>query len=194
MNNYDVTIETLQTSKGFFDTYNTVKHDHFIALFGEGVTADDIIALDNLLIDTQGDRFLLKRYADMFNKSGATVTQNRLVENCDRLFFESWQAVKESIIKALASDVSKPLEYSRHLETSRDNDNINKVYSFDSATPANDNASETDETVTTDETIKKDNGKTASENARKLIDFTRNNDFLVIILSDIAQNIALSIY
>lgn len=194
MNNYDVTIETLQTSKGFFDTYNTVKHDHFIALFGEGVTADDIIALDNLLIDTQGDRFLLKRYADMFNKSGAIATQNRLVENCDRLFFESWQAVKESIIKALASDVSKPLEYSRHLETSRDNDNINKVYSFDSATPANDNASETDETLTTDETIKKDNGKTASENARKLIDFTRNNDFLVIILSDIAQNIALSIY
>lgn len=194
MNDYDVTIETLQISKGFFETYNTEKHDHFIALFGEGVTADDINALDNLLIDTQGDRFLLKRYADLFNKSGATVTQNRLVENCDRLFFESWQAVKESIIKALASDVSKPLEYSRHLETSRDNDNINKVYSFDSATPANDNASETDETVTTDETIKKDNGKTASENARKLIDFTRNNDFLVIILSDIAQNIALSIY
>lgn len=194
MNDYDVTIETLQTSKGFFDTYNTVKHDHFVALFGEGVTADDIIALDNLLIDTQGERYLLKRYADMFNKSGATVTQNRLVENCDRLFFESWQAVKESITKALTSDVSKPLEYSRHLETTRDNDNINKVYSFDSATPANDNASETDETISTDETIEKDNGKTASENARKLIDFTRNNDFLTIILSDIAKNIALSIY
>ena len=77
----DVTIETLQTAKGFFDTYNTIKHDNFISLFGEEVTADDISALDNLLIDTQGDRFLLKRYADMFNKSGATVTQNRLVEN-----------------------------------------------------------------------------------------------------------------
>ena len=191
---YDVTIETLQTTKGFFDTYNTIKHDHFIALFGEEVTADDISALDNLLIDTQGDRFLLKRYADMFIKLGANVTQNRLVENCDRLFFDSWKSVKDSIIKALTFDISKPLEYSRHVETIRDNDNLNKVYSFDSATAANDNASETDETVTTDETIKKDNGKTASENARKLIDFTRNNDFLDIILSDIAQNIALSIF
>lgn len=194
MNDYDVTIETLQISKGFFDTYNTIKHEHFVTLFGEEVAPDDIIALDNLLIDTQGDRYLLKRYADMFNKSGATVTQNRLVENCDRLFFDSWKATKDSIIKALTTDVSKPLEYSRHVETTRDNDNLNKVYSFDSATPANDNASETDETVTTNETIEKDNGKTASENARKLIDFTRNNDFLVIILSDIAQNIALSIY
>ena len=191
---YYVTIETLQTTKGFFDTYNTIKHDHFIALFGEEVTADDISALDNLLIDTQGDRFLLKRYADMFINSSATATQNRLVENCDRLFFESWKAVKDSIVKALTSDVSKPLEYSRHVETTRDNDNLNKVYSFDSETPANDNASETDETVTTDETIKKDNGKTASDNAKKLIDFTRHNDFLDIILSDIAQNIALSIF
>lgn len=191
---YDVTIEILQTSKGFFDTYNTIKHDHFIALFGEEVTADDVSALDNLLIDTQGERFLLKRYADMFIKSGSIATQNRLVENCDCLFFDSWKATKDSIIKALKSDVSKPLEYSRHVETKRDNDNLNKVYSFDSATPANDNASETDETVITDETTKKDNGKTASENAKKLIDFTRNNDFLDIILSDIAQNIALSIF
>lgn len=191
---YDVTIETLQITKGFFDTYNTVKHDHFIALFGDGLTADDISALDNLLIDTQGDRFLLKRYADMFIKLGADVTQNRLVENCDRLFFDNWKAVKDSIIKALTSDVSKPLENSRHVETTRNNDNLNKVYSFDSATPANDNASETDETITTNESIQKDNGKTASENARKLIDFTRNNDFLAIILSDIAQNIALSIF
>lgn len=191
---YDVTIEILQTSKGFFDTYNTIKHDHFIAIFGEEVTTNDVNALDNLLIDTQGDRFLLKRYADMFIKSGANATQNRIVENCDRLFFDSWKATKESIIKALTSDVAKPLEYNRHVETKRDNDNLNKVYSFDSATPANDNASETDETVITDETTKKDNGKTASENAKKLIDFTRNNDFLDIILSDIAQNIALSIF
>ena len=191
---YDVTIETLQTSKGFFDTYNTIKHDHFIALFGVEVTDDDINALDNLLIDTQGDRFLLKRYADMFIKSSAIDTQNRIVENCDRLFFDSWKAAKDSISKALTTDVSKPLEYNRHVETKRNNDNLNKVYSFDSATPANDNASETDETVTTDETIEKDNGKTASENAKKLIDFTRNNDFLDIILSDIAQNIALSIF
>ena len=191
---YDVTIETLQTIKGFFDTYNTIKHDHFISLFGVEVTDDDINALDNLLIDTQGDRFLLKRYADMFIKSSAIDTQNRIVENCDRLFFDSWKAAKDSISKALTTDVSKPLEYNRHVETKRNNDNLNKVYSFDSATPANDNASETDETVTTDETIEKDNGKTASENAKKLIDFTRNNDFLDIILSDIAQNIALSIF
>ena len=190
----DVTIETLQTSKGFFETYNTIKHDHFITLFGEEVTADDIIALDNLLIDTQGDRILLKRYADIFIKSGADVAQNRLVENCDRLFFDSWKAIKDSIIKALTFDVSKPLEYSRHVETTRDNENLNKVYSFDSSTPANDNASETDETVTTSETIEKDNGKTASENAKKLIDFTRHNDFLDMILSDIAENIALSIF
>lgn len=191
---YDVTIETLQTTKGFFETYNIIKHDHFIALFGEGVTAEDISALDNLLIDTQGDRFLLKRYADMFIKLGANATQNRLVENCDRLFFDSWKAIKDSIIKALTFDISKPLKYSRHVETTRDNDNLNKVYSFDSATPANDNASETDETIKTNETIEKDNGKTASENAKKLIDFTKNNDFLDMILSDIAQNIALSIF
>lgn len=191
---YDVTIETLQTSKGFFDTYNTIKHDHFIALFGEVVTIDDVNAIDNLLIDTQGDRFLLKRYADMFIKSGAIATQNRIVENCDRLFFDIWKATKDCISKALTSDVSKPLGYSRRVETKRDNDNLNKVYSYDSATPANDNASEIDETITTNETIEKDNGKTASENAKKLIDFTRNNDFLDIILSDIAQNIALSIF
>ena len=191
---YDVTIEILQTSKGFFDTYNTIKHEHFIALFGEVVTTDDVNALDNLLIDTQGDRFLLKRYADMFIKSGAIATQNRIVKNCDRLFYDSWKAIKDSISKALTSDVSKPLGYSRHVETKRDNDNLNKVYSFDSATPANDNASEIDENITTDERIEKDNGKTASENAKKLIDFTRNNDFLDIILSDIAQNIALSIF
>ena len=49
---YEVTIETLQTTKGFFDTYNTIKHDHFISLFDEEVTTDDINALDNLLIDT----------------------------------------------------------------------------------------------------------------------------------------------
>lgn len=191
---YDVTIETLQATKGFFDTYNTIKHDHFISLFDGEVTTDDINALDNLLIDTQGDRFLLKRYEDMFIKSGAIATQNRIVENCDRLFFDSWKTTKDCIIKAMASDISKPLEYSRQVETKRDNDNLNKVYSFDSATPANDNASEINETVTTNETIGKDNGKTASENAKKLIDFTRNNDFLDIILSDIAQNIALSIF
>lgn len=191
---YDVTIENLQTIKGFFDTYNNIKHDHFIVLFSEKVTPDDINALDNLLIDTQGDRFLLKRYADMFIKLGAIDTQNRIVENCDRLFFDSWKTAKDSISKALTTDVYKPLGYSRHIETKRDNDNLNKVYSFDSATPANDNASEINETVTTIETIEKDNGKTASENAKKLIDFTRNNDFLDIILSDIAQNIALSIF
>ena len=191
---YDVTIETLQTTKGFFETYNTEKHDHFIALFGEEVTADDISALDNLLTDTQGNRYLLKRYADMFIKSGATATQNRLVENCDRLFFDSWQSVKDSIIKTLAVDVAKPDVTTRNVETSRDNNNVNKVYSFDSATPANYNASETDETLTTAETIEKSHGKFASDNAKKLIDFTRNNDFLAIILSDIAQNIALSIF
>lgn len=191
---YDVTIETLQTSKGFFETYNTEKHDHFIALFGEEVTADDISALDNLLTDTQGERFLLKRYADMYIKLGADITQNRLVENCDRLFFDSWKAVKDSIVKTLTVDVVKPDVTTRNVETSRDNDNVNKVYSFDSATPANDNASETDETITTTETIEKSNGKFASENAKKLIDFTKNNDFLDIILSDIAQNIALSIF
>lgn len=191
---YDVTIETLQTTRGFFDTYNAKKHDHFIALFGVEVTADDISALDNLLIDTQGDRFLLKRYADMFIKSGPIATQNRLVENCDRLFFDSWQAVKNSIIKTLAVDVVKPDVSTRNVGTSRNNDNVNKVYSFDSATPANDNSSETDETITTVETIEKSNDKFASDNAKKLIDFTRNNDFLAIILSDIAQNIALSIF
>ena len=191
---HDVTIETLQNDKGFFETYATEKHDNFLALFGEDVTADDITALDNLLIDTQGDRLLLNRWEKMYKTDGATLTQKRLVENCDRLFFDGWQAIKTSIATALAGNVAKPLGVTRHVETSRDNDNVNKVYSFDSATPANDNASETDESIETTETVSRDNGKLASENAKKLIDFTRNNDFLAIIISDIATFIGLSVF
>ena len=189
----NITIETLQTDCGFFQTYATNKEQHFQSLFGE-LTTSEIEALDNLLTDVQGNRELLTRYARMYSLTGAQTLQNRLVETIDLLMYENWLSVKATIEKALQTDVDTPLKETREIETTRQGGNTHNVFTVDATTPVKDGQTVSNEGVNTSETVYKSNGKLAVENARKVIDFFKMSDYLAIVLHDIAENISYSVY
>lgn len=184
MNN--ATIGKVNDISGFFAKYNELNQTHFQNLFGDNLTASDIETLDYCLSDLYGARFLQSRFNDVFNNQSASECMTRIVAISDRMFFENWLDTKRAIEKALTTDLEKPLASSR----SGENATENKVNAFDSET-----ASDSDESSHTySETKAYSNGKTATQNAENQIDFSRNNDFLEIIINDVLSVACTSVY
>ena len=180
------TIGKVNDISGFFAKYNELNQTHFQSLFGEDLTASDIETLDFCLSDLYGARFLQSRFNDVFNNQSASECMTRIVAISDRMFYENWLDTKRAIEKALTTDLEKPLGSSRNGENSTEN----KLNAFDSET-----ASDTDEsTHSFSETKTYSNGKTATQNAESQIDFSRNNDFLEIIINDVLSVACTSVY
>ena len=180
------TIGEVNNISGFFAKYNEIKQTHFQNLFGDNLTADDIETIDYCLSDLYGERFLQTRFNDIFNNQSASACMSRIVSIADRMFYENWLDTKRAIEKALTTDLEKPLASSR----SGENATENKVNAFDSET-----ASDSDESSHSySETTTYSNGKTATQNAEKQIDFSRNNDFLEIIINNILSVACTSIF
>ena len=183
MNN--ITIGKVNDIKGFFKTYQELRAENFNSLFGE-VTESDVMTLDYCLSDLYGSRCLQSRFTDIFNNQSANECMNRIVIIADKLYFENWLNTKQTIEKALLTDLDKPLTS----EKTGENTTENKVNAFDSETASDSDNSKHNYT----ETTQYSNGKTATQNAKTQIDFTRNNDFLEIIITDILSMCCLSIY
>ena len=198
-------LSTVTESQGFFTTYKIVNNTHFVDLFGN-LTENETTDLDNLLSDVYGDSLVLEKFSDIYNQSGALPCVTRLVKTCDLLFYTQWKKIKETIESGLLDDIEKPLKEQKTItengtnNTQNANTTTNKVFAFDSSTPSDNGKTEysgsTDNTtdIQRTETTDKSNGLLKSENAQKVIDFARYNDFLVMVLADIRNTVCLSIY
>ena len=184
MNN--ATIGKVNDINGFFTKYNELNQAHFKNLFGDNLTASDIETLDFCLSDLYGARFLQSRFNDILNNQSASECMLRIVVISDRMFYENWLDTKRAIEKALTTDLEKPLVSSRNGENATEN----KVNAFDSETAVD--SDESSHTYT--ETKTYSNGKTATQNAENQIDFSRNNDFLEIIINDVLSVACTSVY
>ena len=200
-----INLYTVTENQGFFTTYKTLKATHFNNLFGE-LSEDETTDLDNLLSDVFGESWILEKFANIYNTSGALFCVIRLVKNCDMIFYNQWLKIKETIVSGLLDDIEKPLTETTSISqngtnnTENLNNTTNKVYAFDSTEP-NDNgktefsgSSDNNTTINRTETIEKNNGLLKSENAQKVIDFAKYNDFLLMVLTDIKNTVCLSIY
>lgn len=198
-------LSTITESQGFFTTYKILNITHFTDLFGN-LTEDETTDLDNLLVDVYGDSLVLEKFSDIYNQSGALPCVTRLVKTCDMMFYEQWKKIKETIAKGLLDDIETPLTETHTSSqtgtnnTANANTTTNKVYAFDSNTPSDNGKTEysgsTDNTsnIQRTETTEKSNGLLKAENAQKVIDFARYNDFLVMVLTDIRNTVCLSVY
>ena len=198
-------LSTITESQGFFTTYKIVNITHFNSLFGE-LSESETTDLDNLLVDVYGDSLVLEKFSDIYDKSGALPCVTRLVKTCDMMFYEQWKKIKETIANGLLDDIENPLTETHTSSqtgtnnTQNANTTTNKIFAFDSTTPSDngktENSSSTDNSTKIDrnETIMKSNGLLKAENAQKVIDFARYNDFLVMVLTDIKNTVCLSIY
>lgn len=198
-------LSTVTESQGFFTTYKILNITHFNNLFGE-LSESETTDLDNLLVDVYGDSLVLEKFSDIYNKSGALPCVSRLVKTCDIMFYEQWKKIKETIESGLLDDIEKPLKENKTItengtnNTENANSTTNQVYAFDSSTPSDNgktqSSSSSDNTsnIQRTETTEKSNGLLKSENAQKVIDFAKYNDFLVMLLSDIKNTVCLSIY
>lgn len=198
-------LSTITESQGFFTTYKILNITHFNNLFGE-LSESETTDLDNLLVDVYGDSLVLEKFSDIYDKSGALPCVTRLVKTCDMMFYEQWKKIKETIANGLLDDIENPLTETHTSSqtgtnnTQNANTTTNQVYAFDSTTPSDngktENSSSTDNSTKIDrnETIIKSNGLLKAENAQKVIDFARYNDFLLMLLTDIKNTVCLSVY
>ena len=198
-------LSTVTESQGFFTTYKILNITHFNNLFGE-LSESETNDLDNLLVDVYGDSLVLEKFSDIYDKSGALPCVTRLVKTCDMMFYEQWKKIKETIENGLLDDIENPLTET-HISsqtgtnnTQNANTTTNKVYAFDSNTPSDNGKTEfsgnSDNSTKIDrnETIMKSNGLLKAENAQKVIDFAKYNDFLLMVLTDIKNTVCLSVY
>ena len=200
-----ISLATATENNGFFSVYKTVNNSHFVELFGN-MTEEETTDLDNLLVDVFGNSYILEKFSDIYNKSGALSCVTRLVKTCDMIFYDQWLKIKSTIASGLLDDLDKPLTEEKTVtenganNTQNANTTTNKVYAFDSDTPSDNGKTEysssTDNTsnIQRTETISKSNGLLKSENAQKVIDFARYNDFLLMLLIDIKNTVCLSVY
>lgn len=192
----------LESFDNFFTLYKETMPYHFSVLFGDNVEENEVQALDNLLIDVFGERIIKKTLADCYKKDGKERAVLRAVNECDLLNFESWKAVKDFITIANSSNIIYPIKARNEKVTEREGEETgttqNKENAFDNTTASDTDASEHNgshsETVTVTETKERSNQKTVFSNASEGIEFTKHNDYLTIIISDIADNICLAIY
>ena len=200
-----ILLATALENNGFFTVYKTVNNAHFIELFGN-LTESETTDLDNLLVDVYGDSLIMERFSDIYNQSGALPCVTRLVKTCDIMFYNQWKKIKETINNGLLDDLGNPLTEEKTISqtgtnnTDNSNTTTNKVYAFDNNTPSDNGktefsgSSDNSTTIQRTETTSKSNGLLKSENAKKVIDFARYNDFLTMVLSDIKISACLSIY
>ena len=200
-----ISLATALENNGFFSVYKTVNNAHFVELFGN-LTENETTDLDNLLVDVFGDSWILEKFANIYNTSGALNCVTRIIKTCDLLFYTQWQKIKETIDSGLLDDIEKPLKENRTVtengtnNTQNANTTTNKVYAFDSSTPSDNGKTEfsgnsdNSTTIQRTETTEKSNGLLKSENAQKVINFTKYNDFLLMLLTDIKNTVCLSIY
>ena len=197
MNKVFTTIGDINDISGFFQKYNTVNNTHFTSLFGTS-TESDIKALDYILSDVLGDKVLIQKYADIYNKSGADVLMGRIVSIADKYFYNNWLSFKQSIETAFNSNISKPLESEKTIETQKtgNNETQNKLNAFDSSTASDTDSADNSYTdnFSTTETTHYSNGKTPAENAKKQIDFTKNNDLIELIINDVISICCIDVY
>ena len=197
MNRVFTTIGDINDISGFFQKYNTVNNIHFVSLFGTPAESD-IESLDYILSDVFGGKVLIQKYADIFNKSGADVLMGRIVSIVDKYFYNNWLSFKQSIETAFNSNISKPLESEKTIETQKTgkNETQNKLNAFDSVI-----ASDTDkadnsyaDNFSTTEKTRCSNGKTPAENAKKQIDFAKNNELIELIINDVVSICCIDVY
>ena len=200
-----VSLSTVTEYNGFFSVYKDINNSHFIELFGD-LTKNETTDLDNLLVDVFGECWILNNFANIYNKSGALSCVTRLVKTCDLIFYNQWLKIKSTIASGLLDDLDNPLTEEKTISqtgtnnTANANTTTNKVYAFDSGTPSDNGktefsgSSDNSTTIARTETTSKSNGLLKSENAQKVIDFAKYNDFLLILLSDIKNTVCLSIY
>lgn len=200
-----ISLSTATEDNGFFSVYKTINNLHFVELFGN-LTENETIDLDNLLVDVFGNSYILEKFSDIYNKSGALSCVTRLVKTCDMIFYEQWLKIKKTIENGLPVDLDKPLKEEKTItetgtnNTANANTTTNKVYAFDSNTPSDNGktefsgSSDNSTNIERTETTSKSNGLLKSENAQKVIDFARYNDFLLMLLIDIKNTVCLSIY
>lgn len=200
-----ISLSTVLENNGFFSVYKTVNNAHFIELFGN-LTETETTDLNNLLLDVYGDSWILEKFASIYNNSGALSCVTRLVKTCDLLFYTQWKKIKETINSGLIDDIEKPLKEEKTISqtgtnnTTNANTTNNKIYAFDSSTPSDNGKTEfsgnsdNNTTIQRTETTQKSNGLLKSENAQKVIDFVKYNDFLSMLLEDIKNTVCLSIY
>ena len=200
-----ISLSNVLENNGFFSIYKTVNNAHFVELFGN-LTETETTDLDNLLSDVFGDSWILEKFANIYNNSGALSCVTRMIKTCDLLFYTQWKNIKETIDSGLLDDIEKPLKEEKTISqtgtnnTDNANTTNNKIYAFDSSTPSDNGKTEfsgssnNNTTIARTETTSKSNGLLKSENAQKVIDFARYNDFLLMLLEDIKNTVCLSIY
>lgn len=200
-----ISLATALENNGFFSVYKTVNNTHFVELFGN-MTEEETTDLDNLLVDVFGDSWIMEKFANIYNSSGALNCVTRIIKTCDLIFYNQWKKIKETIDSGLLDDIEKPLKEEKTItekgtdNTANANTTTNKVYSFDSSTPSDNGktefsgSSDNSRNIERTETTSKSNGLLKSENAQKVIDFARYNDFLLMLLTDIKNTVCLSIY
>lgn len=200
-----ISLATVLENNGFFSVYKTVNNTHFVELFGN-LTEEQTTDLDNLLVDVFGDSWILEKFANIYNKSGDLSCVTRLVKTCDLLFYTQWKKIKETINSGLLDNLDNPLTEEKTISqtgtnnTANANTTTNKVYAFDSSTPSDNGktefsgSSDNSTNIERTETTSKSNGLLKSENAQKVIDFAKYNDFLLMLLTDIKKTVCLSIY
>ena len=199
-----ISLATALENNGFFTVYKTVNNAHFVDLFGN-LTENDTTDLDNLLVDVFGDSWILEKFANIY-KSDDLSCVTRIVKTCDLLFYTQWKKIKETIENGLSDDIEKPLKEQKTItengtnNTANANTTTNKVYAFDSSTPSDNGktefsgSSDNSTNIERTETTQKSNGLLKSENAQKVIDFTKYNDFLLMVLTDVRNTVCISIY
>ena len=200
-----ISLATVLENNGFFSVYKTVNNAHFIELFGN-LTETETTDLDNLLSDVFGDSWIMEKFANIYNSSGALNCVTRIIKTCDLIFYNQWKKIKETIESGLLDNIEKPLKEEKTINengtnnTSNANNTTNKIYAFDSNIPSDNGKTEfsgnTDNntTIQRTETTQKSNGLLKSENAQKVIDFAKYNDFLLMVLTDIKNTVCLSVY
>ena len=200
-----ISLATALENNGFFSVYKTVNNTHFVDLFGN-LTEEQITDLDNLLVDVFGDSWILEKFANIYNSSGALNCVTRIIKTCDLIFYNQWKKIKETINSGLLDNIEKPLTEEKTISqtgtnnTANANTTTNKVYAFDSSTPSDNGKTEfsgsSDNSTTIERTEKtaKSNGLLKSENAQKVIDFAKYNDFILMVLTDVRNTVCISIY
>ena len=191
------TIGDINDIKGFFEKYAELKSENFSVLF-ENATLADIQTMDFVLSDLYGARVLLNKYADMFEEKGADFTMQRIVLIADKICFDNWKAIKNAMMAALLQNNDAPLKSIKTTTSEKSGENAteNKVNAFDSETASDSDESSHNysDSVETTETASYSNGKTASENAKKFIDFANNNDFIETIVKDVLKIACIDVY
>ena len=200
-----ISLSNVLENNGFFSVYKTINNTHFIELFGN-LTEEQTTDLDNLLVDVFGDSWILEKFANIYNSSGALNCVTRIIKTCDLIFYNQWKKIKETIDSGLLDNIEKPLTEEKIISqtgtnnTANANTTTNKVYAFDSSTPSDNGktefsgSSDNSNTIQRTETTQKSNGLLKSENAHKVIAFTKYNDFLLMLLTDIKKTVCLSVY